>query len=362
MLDKRQCIFSQLCKLLLLPILFVFLAACDGSCHEETSPRGFLERKRIGKFQLRVMSWNVKLNSIFPPDGKRHESFARIVRAVAPDVICLQEVMDPRRGDELARLMDRYLPLERGRSWQVHTATDNAVISRFPLLRRKQELIIPFPLPELGLPGFHYGQAMCLVDVPDKLSDKDFYVIAMHNKSRSGEENVRLRQRQSDSIVRWIRNIRRPHYTTSIPDRTPILILGDLNVLASEPADPAHHLTTLLTGNIVDEETFGPDFKLDWDGTNLVEVKPRHNSREKDSYTWRVDEAPFPAGALDRIIYTDSLLSLNHSFVLNTTIMNPDELDESGLLKTDVLWEGRLGNYDHLPLIADFAIRSTPGH
>lgn len=141
------------------------------------------------------------------------------------------------------------------------------------------------------------------------------------------------------------------------PNRAARHILGDMNVLASEPADPAHHLTTLLTGNIVDEKAFGPDFPLDWDGTNLIEVKPRHNAREKDFYTWRVDDLPFPPGALDRIIYTVSVLSVNHSFVLNTTIMTRQELDDNGLLSTDALWDGKAGNFDHLPLVADFSIR-----
>jgi hypothetical protein len=235
------------------------------------------------------------------------------------------------------------------------------IVSRFPLLQRARELPVPYPLPQLGLPDFHYGQAMCLVDVPDEQCHLDFYVIAMHNKSRSGEESVRLRQRQSDSVVRWIRNIRGRDNASSIADKTPILILGDMNVLAAEPADPAHHLTTLLTGNIVDEESFGRDFTLDWDDTNLVEVKPRHNSREKSFYTWRVDDSPFPPGALDRIIYTDSVLRVNHSFVLNTTTMTNQELDGSGLISTDVLWEGEAGNYDHLPLIADFSVSISPG-
>ena len=130
-----------------------------------------------------------------------------------------------------------------------------------------------------------------------------------------------------------------------------------MNVLAVKPADPTLHLTTLLTGNIVDEEAYGADFPLDWDGSHLVEAKPRHNSREKEFYTWREDQTPFPPGALDRIIYTDSVLVLNHSYVLNTTHMTPQELSEVGLLATDVLWENEPGNFDHLPLVVDFSIR-----
>ena len=96
---------------------------------------------------------------------------------------------------------------------------------------------------------------------------------------------------------------------------------------------------------------------MDWDGTNLVEVKPKHNSRQKEYYTWRQDDLQFAPGALDRMIYTDSVLSVKHSFVLNTTTMTNSELKVSGLLKSDVLMEGKPGHFDHLPLIADFVFR-----
>jgi hypothetical protein len=266
-------------------------------------------------------------------------------------------VFDPLgdRAAQLGTLIDGCIPLPHGGSWSIHTASDNVVLSRYPLAHGRSELIVPFPLPRFR--EYHYGHVMCLVDVPDDLCNRDFYVVGMHNKSHGGEANVRMRQRQSDSIVSSIRDLRRLGDNSPIADQTPILIVGDMNVLAVEPADPALHLTTLLTGNIVDEAAFGADFPLDWDGSHLVEAKPRHNSREKAFYTWREDQSPFPAGALDRIIYTDSVLVLNHSYVLNTTNMTPQELSDTGLLATDVLWEAEPGNYDHLPLVADFSIR-----
>lgn len=181
----------------------------------------------------------------------------------------------------------------------------------------------------------------------------------MHNKGGAGEKNAGLQQLQSDSVARWVRTKRQPGGEDALPDGTPIIILGDLNVL---PSKPAHHLTTLLSGDIADEKTYGLDFKPDWDGTDLGQAKPSHNSQEQVFHTWRRDDKPFPPGALSRILYTDSVLSLNHSFVLNTTIMTSAELNEAGLLETDVLWEGTPGNFDHMPVVADFSIRSTIAH
>lgn len=92
----------------------------------------------------------------------------------------------------------------------------------------------------------------------------------------------------------------------------------------------------------------------------LLEVKPRHNGREKDWYTWRVDEDRFPPGALDRIVYTDSVLQVRSSFVLNTTTMTEGELARSGLQATDVLKGAVPGRFDHLPLVADFVLSPSP--
>lgn len=339
-------------------VAFTALVGLHGSrAAEPSKPTLFLERSQSDAFTLRVMSWNVGLGSIFPPDGVRHESFARIVKAVNPDVVCLQEIGPRQPLHELTGMMDRWLPLKHGLHWQSHRATnmDNVVLSRFPLSQHAQEAVIPRPLPQLRMPEFRMGQVMCLVRLPDSLGLPGVYVIATHFMSDSEDDvNIRARQRHADSIVRWLRRLKEAGHPDSLPVGTPIIILGDLNVYESAPMDAVHHLTTLLTGNIVDEATFGTDIKPDWDGSYLSDVKPRHNGREKEWYTWRIDERRFAPGALDRILYTDSVMKVGNSFVLNTTAMTEEELSRSGLLATDVLKGAKPGNFDHLPLVADF--------
>ena len=81
-------------RLVICVLLLAFtlhLAVRKGSC-EEVKGQGFLQRKADDEFQLRVMSWNVAGGRDFPATGRRVESFRRIVRAVKPDVICLQEI------------------------------------------------------------------------------------------------------------------------------------------------------------------------------------------------------------------------------------------------------------------------------
>ena len=349
------CLFRQYRKLFSVLLALFYVPAGELVFAQSGSDPGFLQRHHPS--DVRVMSWNVRLGSVIPPEGARHQSFARIVRAMDPDVIVLQEMMRPEESEKLKPLMDNITPLSDGRSWQIHGVADNVLLSRFPLRQPDGELVFRYPYPRLGLPDFHYGYATALVDIPDDYSNADLYVIAMHNKSGAGEEHVELRQQQSDSIVRWMRNLRDSSRETTIDKNTPVVILGDMNVVRDASTQP---FETLLVGDIVDEAAFGSDFVMDWDGTALTDARPSHNGKGEDFYTWRYDEMPFEPGALDRVIYTDSVLLVHQSFVLNTTIMSVDELTGLNLQESDVLYGGQPGFYDHLPLIVDFSFTSAP--
>jgi len=339
-------------SLLVLLLALVTLACLSWLPGIAGQPIDFVERHRPDV--IRVLNWNVKQNSIFAPDGLRQQSFLRIVAALSPDILCLQEIDRLDAELRLVEIMSEAVP---GHAWAAHSVADNVVVSRFEMLRLGGSEIVPYPLPHLGLDDFHYGQAAVLVDVPDLISERDIYLICVHNRSRNGPENRAMRQWQSDAIVSSLRRLQGSASDGGLPPGTPIVILGDLNVLTNEAADPLQHLATLITGNIVDEASFGSDHRPDWDGSDLVDLKPRHNGRGSKSYTWRVDQLPFAPGALDRILYTDSVIRVTHSFVLNTTAMNRDELDRAGLQEDDVLYGGVPGNFDHLPMVVDFDLR-----
>jgi len=339
---------------LLLYFFAVSLSGCEQD-HEIDPQRSDAFHQQLST-DVRVMSWNVKQNSILPPNGVRHESFARIVRAIDPDVIALQEVLRRDLVGKLMQLMNQYIPLEGGKSWHVHTFSDNALISRYPIRWQGGERAVPFPIPEFGLPDFHLGFASALIDLPESLGGTDLLLVAMHNKSGGDEHDVRQRQIHSDAIVRWIRDLRDSGQENTIVDGTPIVILGDMNVVPDASMQP---FKTLLSGDIVDEETFGPDFRIDWDGTDMADAKPSHNALDRKYYTWRNDNLPFEPSALDRIIFTDSVMSVRRHFVLNTMTMSPNNPENLGLQQTDVLYGGDPNYYDHLPLIVDFAMGSA---
>ena len=337
---------------LLLISIFLSLVASEDLFAQETSEATNFQRQR--EVDLRVMCWNVRLDSVVPPNGVRSSSFVRIVRAINPDLIALQEVMRPDAVEKIKSLLDSQLPLSDGATWSVHSVADNMLISRFPLQRTGGELVFKYPYPNLGLPNFHYGYATALVKRREDHNDLGFYVIAMHNKSRLGEENERLRQLHSDSIASWIRKARDAGSPMALATGTPIVILGDMNVLPNASPQP---FETLITGNIVDEANFGPDFDIDWDGTDLADAKPSLNGHGEHFYTWRYDDTQFDPGALDRVIYTDSVLSVKQSIVLDTTTISDEDLSSLGLLKPDVLFGGEPGFFDHFPLIVDFSAR-----
>jgi endonuclease/exonuclease/phosphatase family metal-dependent hydrolase len=338
------------------PLLLIALAFLVSACVQEygIKPGASDGLHHYDSSDIRVMSWNVKLSSVLPPNGVRKENFARIVRALDPDIIALQEVMAPDLAAQLTRLMNEYIPLQDKRSWQVHTVSDNAIISRFPMRWRGGDLSVPWPLPQQGQPDFHFGFAASLLDLSEGAS---LLVVAIHNKSGSDENAIRMRQVHADSIVRWFRNSRDSRQESSIPDNTPVVILGDMNAVPNASMAP---LNTLVTGDIADEETFGPDTRIDWDGTDLADARPSHNALEQEYYTWRNDDLPFAPSALDRILYTDSVMSVRHRFVLNTMTLSPGELATLELQKSDVLFDGNPRYYDHLPLVVDFKIDCAP--
>ena len=338
----------------LLFVVCVALSSC-GIDHADDSYRSDVFHHQHFS-DVRVMSWNVKRNSILPPAGVRHESFARIVQALDPDIIALQEVLSPDIDATLTRLMNLYIPLEDGKSWHVHSVSDNALISRYPMRWQDGELAVPHPIPQWGLPDFHFGFASALVDLPKRFGDTDLLVLAMHNKSGGDEMHVRMRQIQSDAMVRWLRDLRTSAQEHTVADSTPIVILGDMNVVPQASMQPYE---TLLIGDIADEETFGPDFRIDWDGTGLIDAKPSHNGKGQEYYTWRNDDLHFEPSALDRILFTDSVTTIRQRFVLNTMTMSPNDLANLGLQESDVLYDGNPNYYDHLPLVVDFAIQSA---
>lgn len=312
------------------------------SCASFPSPRTFLERAPSA--DIRLLTWNIGADSIFGevdhPTPQRPEGFRRVMQALQPDVMCLEEVAS--HLHETGALLDDVLPL-RGAKWHTYGAYDVVIASRWPLRMPSSRVLEAAPRKR--------AHAVALVDVP---GSRDLYVVCTHHQSRAGEENVGFRQLQSDIIASWLRDARTAGGAIDLPSNTPIVIAGDFNAV---PSDPGNHLRTLLTGDISNETSFGPDAAPDWDGTELTDLLPLQNGAGPESWTWRFDAEGFAPSTLDRIVYSDSVLRADNAFVLNTRTMNPADLAASGLQPDDVLRDPRTDFYDHLPVVVDFALR-----
>lgn len=301
---------------------------------------------------LRVMSFNPYWDTIFAdeiaaddfmPRYDKAAAFRRIAAATAPHIFCLQEIAPARDPQQVAAILDDVLPVD-GEGWQAHSGEDSVIASRYPLSLPHAALVVQGR-------SYSVGHAAALVDLPDREFDHDVYVVCAHFKSGGEEADIALRQANADQIVAWLADARTAGGEIDLAAGTPFLVLGDFNVYDT---DPAHHLTTLLTGDVVDEAAYGPDAPPDWDGTPLADALPTHNAAGSETYTWRDDTQPFNPGVLDRILYSDSSLSLAHAFVLNTATLSAEALAAAGLEAADVALDLDHGHYDHLPLVADF--------
>jgi hypothetical protein len=61
-------------------------------------------------------------------------------------------------------------------------------------------------------------------------------------------------------------------------------------------------------------------------------------------------------GALDRVIFSDSALTVTNAFILNTTLLSASARALTDLRTDDVVLDPAAGYYDHLPLVVDFEL------
>ncbi len=313
----------------------------------------FLERPNANS--VRLVIYNVNWDSIFPAEDilshelrlfDRHDSFRRMMRAIEPDILCLQEINPERSAEDLSIFLDAIF-MEDPQTWQTLLVRDTMIATRFNLVSEGYATDVSSEIPNLT-------QAAALIDLPDEqFGQVDLYLICAHFKSGSGIADVRMRQRQADAIMQELRDALTQGGEFDLTPETPIVIAGDFNVYDS---DSANHLVRLSTGDIDNEAIYGPDFSPDWDGTGLIDLLPSHNELGKEFYTWRNDGEPFLPGILDHVLYSDSVLAVINSFILDTTQISIAGLEAYGLQKNDVLLGAEPLNFDHLPLVADFII------
>ena len=272
---------------------------------------------------LRVVTYNVLWDGISEPG--REDSFRRILTALDPDVIALQEVTN---HDPVQERIEEWLPLEDG-EWHRLSWGDRATLSRYPFVASWPPTYDPID----------DRFAVSPIELPDGRW------IVLFNAHLSCCEAEAERQWEADSFAAYLRDIVASDSTMELTEGTPMILVGDLNLVQG-----AQPLRTLVTGQIVHESFYGPSSSPDWDGTDLADLVSRQ-TEERMAYTWRSDGGGYWPGRLDFHIYTDSVLTVAHHFVLHTGEMSADQLYIHGLEAGDCA-----NASDHLPHVADYRV------
>jgi len=276
--------------------------------------------KREDKGHVRVLSYNTLGNGLL--DLNRQAHFQRIIQSLKPDILAFQEQGNASQSISLIRdwLQERYM-------YGVGLGNNNLIVSRYPIL--KQALLTAS------------GRTMAVLLQTDSVLEANLLILNSHLACCT---NNASRQHDADEIIMVLRKWRDGNIPFPIPENTPIIHLGDFNLVGS-----SQQLKTLTEGDIVNEEIFGSDFYPDWDNSALADLFSLHNSIRM-GYTWRDDRNEFSPGKLDYILYTDNVIDLGNHFILNTMAMSDNDLEKYRLLKDDT---NRAS--DHLPRIMDVA-------
>lgn len=300
---------------------------------------------------LRVVTWNVS-------DGNfrdHEEAFGRVLAALEPDVVLLDEVYADVTMADLARLAGHLGP-ERGSSWQWWLAAGGgrqrtAVGARGLELRGEPGLAridhAPGALerwlrevgdqpeaPRMAAPpvlaraeaegGLSATGAWAAVEGHDIL----FVPVDLQSAGYDGSPRDRLRELQARTLNRAVARI-----LADRPDAA-VVIGGDLNLVGS-----AHPLDRLRSG-------------LGVGGSDLSVVRPER-LRDRSLATWRSTRAgdPFSPGRLDYVLYRGAVLRVERAFVFDAADLSPAAMGELRIRESDTL------RSDHLPLVVDFALR-----
>ncbi len=280
--------------------------------------------KKHPNADLRLLSYNSLQDGLFL--GEQREAQRDIIKTLDPDIIAFQEIYDFGK-DDVRQVLEDLLP---GNTWYVEKYfPDIITASKFPIPRKR----------------FIAGNGGFIICTDNDCSQE----ILLINAHLPCCDNDNDRQEEVDQIISAIRSAKsNPSYELYIEENTPIIITGDLNLVGEYS-----QLNTLLTGDILDNNSYGSDVILDWDGSDLYDETPIITNAPL-SYTWFNDQTSFTPGKLDFIIYSDASVFSVNSFTLNTSFLPQEELNEHG-------WDAELTSQasDHLPIVMDFSLDST---
>ncbi|MBJ11025.1 MAG: hypothetical protein CMP66_06175 [Flavobacteriales bacterium] len=273
---------------------------------------------------LRLLTYNVLSNGL--TSNNRIEKHKRIFNSVNADIITYQECGNTNYNDVISFLDTNitnypyiYPDLYSG----------NLTISRYPSIQSWQV----------------YNKIDAeLIDLPDNIYSTDILIINAHPPCCNNNAG---RQENFDALINFIQDAKTIGGVIDLPINTPISFSGDMNLVGY-----SEQYYTILNGTISDTINFGNGGYPDWDNSPLKDQICYFN--EKDiAYTWdkwNPSIGDYPPGRLDFVFFTNSVMSVDKSFIISTEHMSPLLLAQNNLYSNDT------DASDHLPVIVDFVL------
>ncbi|MBK9255586.1 MAG: T9SS type A sorting domain-containing protein [Saprospiraceae bacterium] len=272
---------------------------------------------------IRVIAYNVERDNLF--NISKRQEFERIFKALQPDIIGFSEIYN-NSSSTTAALIESFLPSPFGKTWHHGgVSPDIQIVSRYPIIESQAI----------------DGNGAFLLN----MGTWQLIYIVTHLPCCENED---ARQKETDNIMSFVRNVRNGTSPFDIRQGTPIIIAGDMNFVGLNM-----QVKTLMEGTIINNQLYGPSFRPDWDDSDMDDVRP-FVAGTPFMYTWNSPGGSFSAGRLDYMVYTGSVLDMKNSFVLNTATLDPTERTLYGLNSDD-----NFNAADHFPVVADFALKGT---
>tara|TARA_B100001758_G_scaffold143649_1_gene123743 strand:- start:408 stop:2408 length:2001 start_codon:yes stop_codon:yes gene_type:complete len=278
---------------------------------------------------LRLMTYNVLSNGL--KSNSRIDEHRRIFASVNADIITYQECGNTTYNDVLNFLNTSsvYYPYIYSNS-----ISGNLTISKYPSIQSWQVA--------------NKIDAE-LIDLPDSIYSTDILILNGHPPCCSNNQG---RQENFDALIQFIHDAKTIGGIIDLPFNTPISFSGDMNLVGY-----SEQYYTIVNGSISDTVMFGNGGFPDWDNTPFTDQICYFNDK-KIAYTWdkwSPTAGDFPPGRLDFVFFTNSVMSVNKSFIISTEHMNSSLLTQNNLFLNDS------DASDHLPVIVDFILPMLTG-
>jgi endonuclease/exonuclease/phosphatase family metal-dependent hydrolase len=272
---------------------------------------------------IRVVAYNTLFDGLL--EAQRIPHFQSIIQALNPDIIAFSECYDT-PSSTVENLLDSWLPLNNNEGWHVVKKGDLITASRWPVLQFWPFITRSFPV---------------LIDLPDTYP-KDLLITNAH---LSCCDNNSGRQDQIDEYNSFFKQLKAGGAGLGFTEMTPFIYAGDLNLVGY-----AQQLDALRTGEIDNINQYGIGAPPDWDDSPITDELAIQTDKRM-AYTWRNDFSAYPPGRLDFIFYSDYVMNVEKSFVLQTEVMSSERL---ALYDLNVDDTGKAS--DHFPVVADFTL------